>query len=60
MTTVTSTGNLQNAKPLRSHVTMDRADCPWFSTDVLAPEAPRLSLSLYLNLCSSTKVDSLI
>ena len=34
MTTVASTGNLQNAKPLRSHVTMDRADCPWFSTQI--------------------------
>ena len=42
MTTVASTGNLQNAKPLRSHVTMDRADCPWFSTkDAALAKAPR-------------------
>ena len=46
-----STGNLQNAKPLRSHVIMDRADCPWFST---------LSLSQILFTLIAIIISSLI
>ena len=52
---MTSIENLQNAKPLRSHVTMDRADCSWFSTGPTNSPALRVTLTLSVFLAGLEK-----